>query len=457
LVVQGSGDALVRPSPRLDLSPSARPRGRRGPLLAAPLSASTATTRYAAPTGTGPSPCVASEPCSIETALSATGPEGLGFFDTVLLAPGTYSPTGGLKVENAFVTVAGEPGRPAPLIEAAAAERGLFFPTVGTVRALTIHSTSATHFGLVLNGQESVAEGVESTGEATVACSLVAASVRNTLCASSAMNGEGLAIGGAGGSEPWETNLYDVTAIGAIGINAFANGATVKLGVVNTIARGTTFDLVANSQSPPTSSVEVELSHSNFAVPPVIGGAEVTAPTENGNQSAAPIFVDEAGGDYREAEGSPTRLAGDLGVVLPGEVDLAGNSRTTNCAGTVGVDIGAYQFECPPPPPVVTLPAKKRSPKTCTRARARALARGARQADRERQEAENRRAGDDLGGGQGRGQQLQVQRQAEGQAARAGCLRPARDGDRVRPPVGRGDQALHRPRTRRLSSAGLIP
>jgi hypothetical protein len=145
--------------------------------------------------------------------------------------------------------------------------------------------------------------------------------------------------------------LYNVTAIGGrIGIDAYANEASVvRIKAFNSIVRGGESDIEAISQAPGESQVEIELSHSNFATVEATGGAEVSEPTENANQEAAPLFVDEAGGDYREAVGSPTRLAGDLAVVLPGEVDLAGNSRTTNCAGTVGVDIGAYQYECPTP------------------------------------------------------------------------------------------------------------
>ena len=156
-----------------------------------------------------------------------------------------------------------------------------------------------------------------------------------------------------------EPTLFNVTAVGgSVGIEIYANEAsTLKVTAVNTIARGGEFDIEALSQNPPESTVEALLSHSNFATVEASGGAEVSEPTESGNQEAAPVFVDEAGGDYREAEGSPTRLAGDLGVVLPGELDLAGESRTTNCLGTTAVDIGAYQYEClPPPGPPLPLP-----------------------------------------------------------------------------------------------------
>ena len=103
--------------------------------LAAPISASAATTRYASPTGAGPAPCVKAEPCSIENALSNA--EGLANGDTVLLAPGTYTPVADLDVFRVGVTIAGEPGSPAPLIEVTAT-RGLFTQNVATFQDLRI-------------------------------------------------------------------------------------------------------------------------------------------------------------------------------------------------------------------------------------------------------------------------------------------------------------------------------
>jgi hypothetical protein len=328
--------------------------------LAAPLAASAATTRYASPTGAGPSPCLQSAPCSIETALSNAGPEGLANGDTVLLAPGTYEPVAELDVLRVGVTVAGEPGEPAPLIEVAGT-RGFNLENEGVARDLRIHSSAATNFAFVASRTGSVVERVESTGEAMVACGLGSVTVRDTLCAASTPNSEGIrtSISGSLGSG-YEPLLYNVTAIGGrIGIDAFANEASVvTIKAFNTIVRGGEFDIEARSAAPLESHVEVALAHSNFATVEAIGGAEVSEPTANGNQTAPPIFVDEAGFDYREAASSPTRLAGDLGAVLPGEVDLAGNPRTTTCAGTVGVDIGAYQYECPTPEPPPEPPAR---------------------------------------------------------------------------------------------------
>lgn len=333
--------------------------------LAAPLSAAAAATRYAAPTGTGASPCVQAEPCSIETALSNAGPEGLANGDTVLLAPGTYHPSAQLNVFRLDVTISAEPGKAPPLIEAGG-ERGLADQNLGTVRDIRIHSPSTTSYGLALTRTGSVVEGVESTGEAAIACGLADLTVRDTLCATSAAGGTAISSTfSAGIPITQHLDLFNVTAIGTVGLGVETNeSASIEVDAVNSIFQGSGSDIVAESSAPPTSNVGIELSHSNFATVAKSGGAVVSLPSENGNQAAAPAFVDEAGGDYREDEGSPTRLAGDLGVLLPGETDLAGNPRTTNCAGIVGVDLGAYQYECPPPDEPVTLPTLPQSPVT---------------------------------------------------------------------------------------------
>jgi hypothetical protein len=320
--------------------------------LAAPLSSAAAATRYASPTGTGPSPCLETAPCSLAKALSFA--EGLAAFDTVLLAPGTYHPAGELKVGGAFVTVAGEPGQPMPLIEVAG-ERGLFFENPGTLRDVHIHSTMATVYALAMIGAESVIERVESTGEAFRGCSIGAAVLRDVVCFAtpSLGGGEGIEMFTASSvPSTTEASLFNVTAVGGnVGIFVGANDhSSVTLNATNTIASGAQHDLAALSGAL-TAPAHINLSHSNFETIETEGAqTQVTLPAAAANQTAAPLFVNAAAGDYREQEASPTRLAGDLAVVAPGELDLAGNPRTTNCGGTVGVDIGAYQFECPPPP-----------------------------------------------------------------------------------------------------------
>jgi hypothetical protein len=318
--------------------------------VAAPVADADAATRYAAPTGTGAAPCLEpAAPCSIETATAfANTTDG----DSILLAPGTYHPAASLQIFRPL-TISGEPGKAAPLIEAAG-ERGLFFQDTATVRDLRIHSSAATIYGLTLIGAGSVIERVASVGEASRGCSIGAATVRDTVCAATPIlgGGEGVELF-TSGSVPslTEASLFNVTAIsGSVGIFVGANDhSTVILNATNTIASGE--HDVYGAADAVTSPVTINLSHSNFESIETegVGETHVTAPTAAGNQSAGPLFVNTAAGDYSEQASSPTRLAGDLSVVMPGEVDLAGQPRSTNCAGTIGVDIGAFQFECPTP------------------------------------------------------------------------------------------------------------
>jgi hypothetical protein len=323
--------------------------------LAVPLASAAAATRYASPTGTGAAPCTDSTaPCSIETAIKAENTED---GDTILLAPGTYHPSSSLQVFRP-VTISGELGKAAPLIEATGTY-GIFLQGKGTiVRDLRIHSSSGTVYGIsMFGGPGTVVERVESTGEATFACTFAAETVRDSLCQSSfgpaKEHGVGIFIFISSSTPSTsQLELFNVTAVGGNeGLNAAANEASsVTVNATNSIFLGDRKDIVADAFG--TTSVHVNLSHSNFeTTEPEGAGATISAPTEAGNQSTAPIFIDPANGKYEEGEASPTRLAGDLSAVTTGELDLAGNPRTSTCAGTLGVDIGAYQFQCEPPDP----------------------------------------------------------------------------------------------------------
>jgi hypothetical protein len=321
-------------------------------LTFAPLSNADAATRYAAPAGDGPSPCLQSDPCDLETAVEL-GAGGLANGDTVLLAPGTYHPAGSVEV-FARVTLSAEPGQPAPLIEAAG-ERGLMMWEPSTVRDIRIHSSAGIEYAFTLFSAESTAERVESTGEADRACELSGGTLRDVLCSATPVLGGGYGIEmflASSSPASIEAKLFNVTTIGGQAGIALASNqmASVNLSATNTIASGNVEDVYANALAP-TASVHADLSHSNFSEVTEEGvNTEVTPATTAGNQAAPPLFVDAAGGNFREAAGSPTRGAGEAAVVLSGETDLAGGARITDCAGISGVDIGAYQVQCPAPP-----------------------------------------------------------------------------------------------------------
>jgi hypothetical protein len=80
-------------------------------LLAATSSASAAT-RYATVGGSGPAPCLQTNPCPLPTAVTAALAG-----DTVSVAPGTYPGLAGLTNSNAGVEIAGEPGGTKPVLQ----------------------------------------------------------------------------------------------------------------------------------------------------------------------------------------------------------------------------------------------------------------------------------------------------------------------------------------------------
>src|SRR5882757_3310473 len=177
-------------------------------LAAGPASAAAAT-RYASPTGTGAAPCLEpTSPCNIETAV-AFGNTVDG--DTVLLAPGTYSPSASLEI-NRRITISGEPGKPVPEIEAGG-EFGLLVGEPSTIRDIRIESPPGTGTGLLVLARTGTVERVESVGEANKACSGFGV-FRDTVCSATPLlgGGEGFETFLAGGTPETATaELVNVT------------------------------------------------------------------------------------------------------------------------------------------------------------------------------------------------------------------------------------------------------
>jgi hypothetical protein len=321
-------------------------------LLVPLASAQAATTRYAAPDGSSANaPCtVKASPCDIHTAMDTSLQEG----DTLLLAPGTYQPTAPLQTALDSVTISGEPGEPAPLVETVDGHGLMFQGASSTVRDVRVKAPHAAEEGLFFFGENGLAERVEVTGEASWACVMASGTVKDSLCASTLSGGSSGLHSDEGSVAPVTKTLTlsNVTAIGTGNGFEFRAGpeATLNIHVSNSIAAGGEHDVYGDTNGP-AGRLDVELSHSNFADVFTEGEEiSVSSPTENGNQSALPHFVDPATGNYAEQPSSPTRFAGDLAAVETGDLDLAGNPRTTACEGTLGVDIGAYQLTgCPPP------------------------------------------------------------------------------------------------------------
>jgi hypothetical protein len=111
--------------------------------------------------------------------------------------------------------------------------------------------------------------------------------------------------------------------------------------------RGTDYDISPGAPNAGDKTT-VALDHSSFATIQAYGAGttSVSAATENGNQSAAPVFVDLVGGDLRQAVGSPTIDAGAADP-LAGATDAEGDPRVAGNA----IDIGADEYIAPPPVP----------------------------------------------------------------------------------------------------------
>ncbi|MBS1844716.1 MAG: hypothetical protein JST53_09895 [Actinobacteria bacterium] len=156
------------------------------------------------------------------------------------------------------------------------------------------------------------------------------------------------------GSPQLRNDTLIATGPESVGIALFVTNpaATVTIDATNVIAAGTHLD--AEAGATPGGTAAIVFDHSNLDT----SKGTVTA---TASQAAPPLFVNAAGGDYREAASSPTV---DAGIDDPanGATDLAGNARALSAFLTCGsppppaiTDIGAYesvpaQPSCPNPP-----------------------------------------------------------------------------------------------------------
>jgi hypothetical protein len=320
----------------------------------APVATAQAADRYVSPTATGESEnCLnPAAPCSLQAALAA-GNSADG--DTILLAPGTYEEAVAKPEIVHSVTISGEPGEPAPVLvpKVALGAKGFVSHQSVTLRDLRIHSPKNITAGFELAGSENVVERVESTGGAFAACFIDSGTIKDSLCQTAASYGLGTGVQAnfrSASPEVASLQVSNVTAIGTLyGLAAGSEeSGDLEVHVDNTVASGGPYDVRNGDEA--SSVTNVVISHSNFGTSKHFGSGSgsITPNTEAGNQSASPVFVDEAAGDYREMPTSPTVRAGDTSVLTPGELDLDGSERTTACEGVDYVDIGAYELgACP--------------------------------------------------------------------------------------------------------------
>jgi hypothetical protein len=346
-------------------------------------SAATATTRYAAPGGTGKDPCAdPARPCSVFTAADSEAPRStLKAGDVVELAPGTYH----AEIEGEFgyiatirlpegVTVRGKPGtaRPVIILRDNETGEGAFSVPAGTEVAHVEIRNQGGH-GSAIDVAGGTVERVIARSRVgnTPTCYFVSGTMRSSACVNS---GGGPAIGtdvlpGDSISRSFLLNsTFVATGPGSIGMDFIYYAGKAEIDAIGVLAEGEEKDVVARALKGDTASipgygpraaatVKIELQASSYATiktePAGTGRASITPPGTSGNIIATPLLAD---GNLHQLPGSPTIDKGavdDTSAVL----DLDEQMRTMGGAVDIGADEFA-PFAAPPrnSPPVTQVP-----------------------------------------------------------------------------------------------------
>ena len=275
----------------------------------------------------------------------------------MILEPGSYgTPVAPLTKELASGTedlsvhgVDSSPGAPSAKIYSEAGYGVSLYGAGSTIRDLEIVDTDTSNGGsLLLEGVTGEQLVLRAGAKENYTCVLaLTALLWDSVCEN---EGAGVAVDVDGTLDgPNNVTLRNVTAIseGGVGIYAASNPfkeRSVKLSVLNTIARGGVYDIDAEKFTEPTS---ITTSHSNYSAAhtKVEGGASITddgTSQTTGNQGLSELFVDAATNDFRELVGAQTI---GVGLIEPanGLFDFEGDARVfaggTSCAsGDVGAD-----------------------------------------------------------------------------------------------------------------------
>ena len=311
--------------------------------LALGATAASAATRFAASAGSGAS-CIQADPCSIATAVNG-GPG-----DEVILLPGNYSISATLNVLNP-TSIHGLDGAPRPTITSTSAFSAIEVTAANAViRHVEIEAPGdgVTGSGVALEAGGQMLEDVVVDATSN-GCSPASTSgtitIRNSICRGDAV---GVGVACVGCNET--VVLRNVTAIGGtngVAFNSsFGSPSTYTVNAFNTIARhtgGSGADVAAIAHTTNSSTV-INLDHSNYATRSEVHDcttapctATVTDPSTNSNQTTAPMFVFELGGDFHQAPDSPTVNAG-INDGSNGSADIDGQDRTIDTTTDIGAD-----------------------------------------------------------------------------------------------------------------------
>lgn len=295
-------------------------------------SAALAAQRYASPAGSG-STCSQASPCPIQTAVS-----GAGTGDEVIVTPGDYT---GLSttIEPFFsdIYVHGVQGQPMPRLHFTSGY--LAASNLGDrLSYMAVDGTSTVPLQVGSTGGTGSADQMyaHSTGTSTSAC-YDYSSLIDSVCWASGANSPGVS---GSASATYTVGLRNVTAegtgSGGAGVFYSESGAgTLTINAANVIARGAGDDIALNEI--PGATLVADIDHANHVSLTPSGSPTIT---ETNQQTALPLFVNAAAGNFDEAPTSPTINAG-VTSTQNGAFDILGKPRTINGL----TDIGAYEHD----------------------------------------------------------------------------------------------------------------
>jgi hypothetical protein len=323
-----------------------------------------AAQRYAAPTPAGTKDCSSvANACSLSTAVGSAA-KG----DEVIVEPGSYgtaatplgSPISSGAEDLDIHGTDSSPGKPSATVYTQESYGIEIYGTGSTIRDLEVVDSGTSDGGSLLlegaTGEQLVLRA--GTNEHYTCVLALTAILRDSVCEN---EGDGVAADVSGTIDgPNNVTLRNVTAVSTDGVGIYAASnpfkeRSVKLTVLNTIARGGEYDILGEAFTEPSTVIT---SHSNYraASIKVTDGATLaddgTSKT-TGNQGLTELFVSPTTNDFRELLGAQTIGAG---LIEPanGVFDFEGNARVfaggTGCAST---DVGADQFD-PASGPTVT-------------------------------------------------------------------------------------------------------
>ena len=327
-------------------------------LALAPAAAGAAGTFYArGGGGNGGASCALGDECTLPEAVKKANEAGDG--SRVVLVPGPdFNPNKELMVEGE-IDIGGEAGAPRPkVVGQDGVEVALRLTDGAEIHDVDVVAGSGSAALRLLDGSgERITATSTSPGEPACEFEEVAA-LSDSVC--HAANGDALVVFG------FFELVRNVDAIG--GRNGIVVGGQTGIGnefvAWDTIAVGGPgfSDVVA--ETPDKNHVgEIGMHGSDYdsvdegAHP---GAVPITPPGAEGGVTAAPQFVDPAGGNFHQLSTSPTVDAGEV-FEKESELDLDRNPRKLTAHPTCGgspagqIDIGAYEYVPPAPdcsPPV---------------------------------------------------------------------------------------------------------